>query len=826
MPKAKPFPSMGLLPAQSSPASHHGTHSVNGIGSAPRAPAPLKFAAALAAQAFGQVQESPVANVFTNCRVAGENSWALCIDLTTLPAISEIPFTDEMKQLFVTEKAHPLYRVNPAGLLGKGSFGKVYTALHKLEGCLLAVKEIPIKSHGAHDSELEQLTREISMLSSLKHNNIVRYWGTCVRKTSIHICLEFCSGGAISSIISRWGPLDLPVLKKYSIQILHGLRYLHWNGVLHRDIKGGNILVKDHGQVKLADFGASKRIGEVVDLTPMNGCGMEESTLKGSVLWMAPEVIRSQLYSEASDIWSFGCTVIEMGSGQLPWHEKRFENREAAIYRIGSATDLPEVPRCLGNPLGHHFLHCGIAHAPEARASADLLLRHPWLYSVSPLFHGGTGSMLSSPVETSSHQYTPTVAGQSFQNANEDLMGSSVSGASAAGSDTSSFFNLYHAEDVPAGGHWDGAEFSRSVPPTARQAKLAAMVEAFAREAHQATNVPNAAPQPQLPVPSPNPELYRQPPSSPSLTTPNVSNGSSELPGVPKDRPNTALKGLPGQSKHARGASRTTEWLQQTCPSPGSYKPPPKVPSPFWLPASSPIPPPTLNLPLTSPLTPQGTDAFPRKSKPRSTMKTPHVRLPVTPKEPLGATPEFLSSSLGVGTKRPTDAVVIEKDPHIQLKAINGTSASPPDGPGPIHSADGPKNSTELVLKDIHHRTGIGTTGAEGSGMTEFSDDSGRGSDDVGGVEPCVYSDGSFWLSQGVCETYGHSRENGGPLCAMSLLLQSQQEGSDAPTPALALIWKMLVDGTSPKSNTRKQGVKVRRRKTPHGTFIGPTDPY
>lgn len=118
-------------------------------------------------------------------------------------------------------------------------------------------------------------------------------------------------GGSITSLIEKYGKFNENLIRTYTTQILEGLEYLHANNVVHRDIKGANILVDNDGMCKLADFGSAKKIA---------GFGKERyASIRGTPNWMAPEVIKSKGHGRFSDIWSIGCTVIEMATGKPPW---------------------------------------------------------------------------------------------------------------------------------------------------------------------------------------------------------------------------------------------------------------------------------------------------------------------------------------------------------------------------------------------------------------------------------------------------------------------------------------------------------------------------
>ncbi|KAF5739853.1 putative mitogen activated protein kinase kinase kinase 3 mapkkk3 mekk3 [Tripterygium wilfordii] len=182
----------------------------------------------------------------------------------------------------------PPIRWRKGELIGCGASGHVYMGMNLDSGELLAVKQVLIPSNGAMkertQDHIKGLEEEVKLLKNLSHPNIVRYLGTVREEESLNILLEFVPGGSISSLLGKFGPFPEPVIRSYTEQLLQGLEYLHNNGIMHRDIKGANILVDNKGCIKLADFGASK---QVVELATITGA----KSMKGTVYWMAPEVI-------------------------------------------------------------------------------------------------------------------------------------------------------------------------------------------------------------------------------------------------------------------------------------------------------------------------------------------------------------------------------------------------------------------------------------------------------------------------------------------------------------------------------------------------------
>ena len=129
----------------------------------------------------------------------------------------------------------------------------------------------------------------------------------------VDIVIEYVSGGSIRVLLDKFNKLDEPIVASYTRQILNGLHYLHFNGIVHRDIKGSNVLIDASGKIKLTDFGASKRMDKMGD------DGQPPQAFRGSPYWTAPEVMMKKSQGKPSDIWSVGCVVIEMLTGLPPW---------------------------------------------------------------------------------------------------------------------------------------------------------------------------------------------------------------------------------------------------------------------------------------------------------------------------------------------------------------------------------------------------------------------------------------------------------------------------------------------------------------------------
>ncbi|XP_022762027.1 mitogen-activated protein kinase kinase kinase NPK1-like [Durio zibethinus] len=266
----------------------------------------------------------------------------------------------------------PAIRWRKGELIGCGAFGRVYMGMNLDSGELLAVKQVLIAANASKEktqAHIRELEEEVKLLQNLSHPNIVRYLGTAREDDSLNILLEFVPGGSISSLLGKFGSFPESVVRMYTKQLLLGLEYLHKNRIVHRDIKGANILVDNKGCIKLADFGASKK---VVELATINGA----KSMKGTPYWMAPEVILQTGHSFSADIWSVGCTVIEMATGKPPWSQQYQE--VAALFHIGTTKSHPPIPEHLSFEAKDFLLKC-LQKEPGLRPSASDLLQHPFV---------------------------------------------------------------------------------------------------------------------------------------------------------------------------------------------------------------------------------------------------------------------------------------------------------------------------------------------------------------------------------------------------------------------------------------------------------------
>ncbi|CDO96060.1 unnamed protein product [Kluyveromyces dobzhanskii CBS 2104] len=258
-------------------------------------------------------------------------------------------------------------------IIGKGSFGAVYLALNVTTGEMMAVKQVTVPQFSSQDesviSMVEALKSEVTTLKDLNHLNIVQYLGFEEKNEIYSLFLEYVAGGSVGSLIRMYGRFDDQLIRHLTKQVLKGLAYLHSKGILHRDMKADNLLLDNDGVCKISDFGISRKSNNIYSNSEM--------TMRGTVFWMAPEMVdTAHGYSAKVDIWSLGCVVLEMFAGKRPW--SNFEV-VAAMFQIGKSKTAPPIPddtKDLVSTEGQSFLDNCFEIDPEMRPTADTLVSH------------------------------------------------------------------------------------------------------------------------------------------------------------------------------------------------------------------------------------------------------------------------------------------------------------------------------------------------------------------------------------------------------------------------------------------------------------------
>lgn len=213
---------------------------------------------------------------------------------------------------------------DPAGIfdlmevVGNGTYGQVYKGRHTKTGQLAAIKVMNVT-----EDEEEEIKLEINVLKKYSHHrNIATYYGAFIKKSppgkddQLWLVMEFCGAGSVTDLVkgTKGNALKEEWIAYISREMLRGLSHLHASKVIHRDIKGQNVLLTDNAEVKLVDFGVSAQLDKTVG---------RRNTFIGTPYWMAPEVIACDenpdaTYDNRSDIWSLGITAIEMAEGKPP----------------------------------------------------------------------------------------------------------------------------------------------------------------------------------------------------------------------------------------------------------------------------------------------------------------------------------------------------------------------------------------------------------------------------------------------------------------------------------------------------------------------------
>ncbi|XP_017236689.1 serine/threonine-protein kinase 1 isoform X2 [Daucus carota subsp. sativus] len=249
--------------------------------------------------------------------------------------------------------------------LGKGSYGAVYKARDLKTSEMVAIKVISL-SEG--EEGYEEIRGEIEMLQQCSHPNVVRYLGSYQGEEYLWIVMEYCGGGSVADLMNI---TDEP-LEEYQIayickEALKGLSYLHSIFKVHRDIKGGNILLTEQGEVKLGDFGVAAQLTRTMS---------KRNTFIGTPHWMAPEVIQESRYDGKVDVWALGVSAIEMAEG-LPPRSSVHPMRVLFMISIEPAPMLEDKEKW--SLVFHDFIAKCLTKEPRLRPTATEMLKHKFI---------------------------------------------------------------------------------------------------------------------------------------------------------------------------------------------------------------------------------------------------------------------------------------------------------------------------------------------------------------------------------------------------------------------------------------------------------------
>ncbi|XP_008560767.1 mitogen-activated protein kinase kinase kinase kinase 5 isoform X3 [Microplitis demolitor] len=249
--------------------------------------------------------------------------------------------------------------------IGSGTYGDVYKAKRLSMNDLAAIKVIKLEP----GDDFAIIQQEILMMKDCRHQNIIAYYGSYLRRDKLWICMEYCGGGSLQDIYHITGPLSEIQIAYMCRETLLGLAYLHGMGKMHRDIKGANILLTESGDVKLADFGVSAQITATIN---------KRKSFIGTPYWMAPEVAaveRKGGYNQLCDIWACGITAIELAELQPPMFDL---HPMRALFLMSKSGFKPPTlkDRDKWSPTFHNFVKIALTKNPKKRPTAEKLLQH------------------------------------------------------------------------------------------------------------------------------------------------------------------------------------------------------------------------------------------------------------------------------------------------------------------------------------------------------------------------------------------------------------------------------------------------------------------
>jgi serine/threonine protein kinase len=233
-------------------------------------------------------------------------------------------------------------------LLGQGAFSKVHRGLwqHKKETIVVAVKQCCILESSPQRRDM--LLKELKALCQVDCECLVKFQGAFLEHDTVTMVLEYMDRGSLEQLLHSKQHNDnysQPFIASVAYQMLWGLSYLHYENILHRDIKPGNVLLHSNGYVKLCDFGIASMSDQSLN-----------TTVVGTTRYMAPERLRAKPYSHSSDLWSLGLVLLELFTGACPWAD--CDSIIALVVTVEEMSLEELVPETIRGDLRELLLAC------------------------------------------------------------------------------------------------------------------------------------------------------------------------------------------------------------------------------------------------------------------------------------------------------------------------------------------------------------------------------------------------------------------------------------------------------------------------------------
>jgi fused-like protein len=264
--------------------------------------------------------------------------------------------------------------------IGEGSFGRVYKARRKFTGQFVALKFMG--KTGKTPAELEALRNEIHILRELDHPNIIQMLDCFETPKDVVLVTEFAYG-ELFSVLCEDKKLPEAVVQQIARQLASALHYLHSRRIIHRDMKPQNVLIGAGSAVKLADFGFSRQ---------MSASTIMLTSIKGTPLYLAPEIFTDHAYEYKADLWGLGVMLYELAAGQPPFYANSLHGL-MAIIMSERVRYPPEF-----SPAFRDFLGCLLERDPTKRRGWPDLLYHPWIAAAGPTPGDAPGDAASTAV--------------------------------------------------------------------------------------------------------------------------------------------------------------------------------------------------------------------------------------------------------------------------------------------------------------------------------------------------------------------------------------------------------------------------------------------